>query len=111
MFVHLFKSCTAHPPQGIPSFWVDTAERIDVAQNKILHKLAHGELKETTNWLPEGPVRIGGCPLLLFALVVRVFLICVVPGVSVMSHLWLRPRFACMEPMHAFHVPGEWWNR
>jgi len=45
--------------KGIPSFWVDTAERIDVAHNKILHKLAHGELKETTNWLPKGPITIG----------------------------------------------------
>lgn len=31
--------------KGIPSFWVDTADRIDVRGNKVLHKLAHGELK------------------------------------------------------------------
>ncbi len=45
--------------KGIPSFWVDSAARIDVATNTILHKLAHGELKETTSWLPAGPIRIG----------------------------------------------------
>ncbi len=45
--------------KGIPSFWVDSAARIDVAGNKLLHKLAHGELKETTNWLPSGPIRVG----------------------------------------------------
>ncbi len=51
-------SCT--PPQeiaehkGLPSFWVDTAARIDVANNTILHKLAHGELRETKNWLTPG---------------------------------------------------------
>ena len=45
--------------KGIPSFWVDTAARIDVAGNKIAHKLAHGELVETTCWLPEGPLTIG----------------------------------------------------
>jgi 4-hydroxy-3-methylbut-2-en-1-yl diphosphate reductase len=45
--------------KGIPSFWVDSAARIDVASNKIAHKLAHGELVETSNWLPEGPITIG----------------------------------------------------
>lgn len=45
--------------KGIPAFWVDTADRIDVANNTILHKLHHGELRETKNWLPEGPVTIG----------------------------------------------------
>lgn len=45
--------------KGIPSFWVDSAARIDVATNTVLHKLAHGELKETKSWLPAGPLRIG----------------------------------------------------
>lgn len=40
--------------KGLPSFWVDTAARIDVANNTILHKLAHGELRETKNWLTPG---------------------------------------------------------
>lgn len=45
--------------KGIPSFWVDSAARVDVAANKITHKLAHGELVETACWLPEGPLTIG----------------------------------------------------
>lgn len=43
---------------SIPSFWVDTPERLS-ADNTILHRLAHGELVETKDWLPEGPVVIG----------------------------------------------------
>ncbi|GAB4817266.1 hypothetical protein N2152v2_004312 [Parachlorella kessleri] len=58
--------------KGIPSFWVDSAARIDVNANKIQHKasvactaplaaleLAHGELVTTENWLRHGPLRIG----------------------------------------------------
>jgi 4-hydroxy-3-methylbut-2-enyl diphosphate reductase len=45
--------------KGIPSFWVDSAARIDVDSNAITHKLAHGELIETTSWLGEGALRIG----------------------------------------------------
>ena len=45
--------------KGIPSFWVDSAARIDVAANKVTHKLAHGELVETASWLGEGAVTIG----------------------------------------------------
>lgn len=46
--------------KGLPSFWVDAASRIDVATNTILHKLAHGELKETTGWLtPGAPLVVG----------------------------------------------------
>ena len=45
--------------KGIPSFWVDSAARIDINANKITHKLAHGELVETECWLPEGPIMIG----------------------------------------------------
>lgn len=43
----------------IPSFWVDDADRIDVTNNTITHKLAHGELVETKGWLKEGPLVIG----------------------------------------------------
>ena len=43
----------------VTSFWVDTAERVGPG-NKIAHRLAHGELVETRDWLPVGrPVRIG----------------------------------------------------
>ncbi|GBF90878.1 4-hydroxy-3-methylbut-2-enyl diphosphate reductase [Raphidocelis subcapitata] len=45
--------------KGITSFWVDSAARIDVAGNKLLHKTGWGELKETTNWLCDGPLTIG----------------------------------------------------
>lgn len=37
---------------------MDSAARIDVENNKLLHKTGWGELKETSNWLPEGPVTI-----------------------------------------------------
>lgn len=43
----------------IPSYWVDSAARINVEKNTILHKTAIGELKETEHWLPEGPITIG----------------------------------------------------
>ena len=45
--------------KGIPSFWVDSSARVDVAKNTISHKLAHGELVETACWIPDGPVTIG----------------------------------------------------
>jgi 4-hydroxy-3-methylbut-2-enyl diphosphate reductase len=45
--------------KGISSFWVDSAARIDVEGNKVLHKTGWGELKETANWIPEGPLTIG----------------------------------------------------
>jgi len=43
----------------IPSFWVDTADRLDAKSNTITHKLAHGELVTTAAWLPNRPVIIG----------------------------------------------------
>lgn len=45
--------------RGVPSFWVNCAACVDVEKNKILHKTAHGEMKETSNWLPDGPLVIG----------------------------------------------------
>lgn len=45
--------------KGIPSFWVNAAACIDPSSNKILHKLAHGEMIETQPWLPAGPLTIG----------------------------------------------------
>lgn len=45
--------------KGIPSFWVDSAARIDVSANSLLHKTGWGELKETSGWLPDGPLTIG----------------------------------------------------
>ena len=43
---------------SIPSFWVDIPERLS-ADNVITHRLSHGELVETKDWLPEGDVVIG----------------------------------------------------
>lgn len=44
---------------GVPAFWVNSAACVDVARNKITHKLAHGELIETEPWLKDGPITIG----------------------------------------------------
>ena len=44
---------------GIPSFWVNSAACVDSNSNTITHRMAHGELKETHDWLPDGPVVIG----------------------------------------------------
>jgi 4-hydroxy-3-methylbut-2-enyl diphosphate reductase len=38
--------------KGLPSFWVDSAARIDVSSNKVTHKTGWGELKETEGWIP-----------------------------------------------------------
>lgn len=44
--------------RGIPSYWIDSEKRIGPG-NRIAHKLNHGELVETENFLPKGPLRIG----------------------------------------------------
>eukprot|EP00850_Spirogloea_muscicola_P006562 SM000031S11571 [mRNA] locus=s31:437088:440139:+ [translate_table: standard] len=43
---------------GVPSYWIDSEARMGPG-NVILHKLLHGELVETKDWLPEGPIVIG----------------------------------------------------
>eukprot|EP00239_Pterosperma_sp_CCMP1384_P003969 CAMPEP_0197848274 /NCGR_PEP_ID=MMETSP1438-20131217/8121_1 /TAXON_ID=1461541 /ORGANISM="Pterosperma sp., Strain CCMP1384" /LENGTH=488 /DNA_ID=CAMNT_0043460433 /DNA_START=100 /DNA_END=1566 /DNA_ORIENTATION=+ len=43
---------------SIPSFWVDQAARVGPG-NLVAHSTSTGELLETENWLPEGPVTIG----------------------------------------------------
>ena len=43
----------------MPAYWVNSAACVDVARNKITHKLAHGELIETEPWLKDGPITIG----------------------------------------------------
>ena len=45
--------------RSVPSFWVNSAACIDVDSNKIMHKTAHGEMKETKNWIPDGPLVVG----------------------------------------------------
>ena len=47
---------------GVPAFWVNSAACVDVARNKVTHKLAHGELIETEPWLKDGPITIGKAP-------------------------------------------------
>lgn len=46
--------------RNVPSFWVDTASRIDPATNTIEHRTFKGEMKVTKDWLKkDGPIRIG----------------------------------------------------
>ena len=44
---------------NIPSYWVDTADKIDTDNNKILWRTSHGELRETENWLPQENLTVG----------------------------------------------------
>lgn len=45
--------------KGVPSFWVNGPDCIDVASNSIQHKTSWGELATTEDWLPSGPLTIG----------------------------------------------------
>ena len=45
--------------QGLKSFWVDSADRIDVVANEIDHRMHQGEQRRTTGWLKPGPLRVG----------------------------------------------------
>ena len=58
---HDRQACVQEIPEvaGIPSFWVNSAACVDSDSNTITHRLAHGELLETKDWLPDGPVTIG----------------------------------------------------
>jgi len=42
----------------IPSYHIDGPDRIS-ASNRIEHKLLHGDLTVTENWLPDGPITVG----------------------------------------------------
>lgn len=42
----------------IPSYHIDSADRIGPG-NRIEHKLLHGDMAITDNWLPEGPLVVG----------------------------------------------------
>ncbi|MCC5620155.1 4-hydroxy-3-methylbut-2-enyl diphosphate reductase [Nostoc sp. CHAB 5715] len=44
--------------QGIPSYHIDSAERISL-ENRIEHKPLHEDLKVTENWLPDGSIVVG----------------------------------------------------
>jgi 4-hydroxy-3-methylbut-2-en-1-yl diphosphate reductase len=45
--------------KGLPSFWVDTADRIDAEAGVIHSRTFKGEMITTKNWLPDGPLKIG----------------------------------------------------
>ena len=44
---------------SIPSYWVDTADRIDTESNRISWKTSCGEMRETENWLPQDSLTVG----------------------------------------------------
>ncbi|MFH7241846.1 MAG: 4-hydroxy-3-methylbut-2-enyl diphosphate reductase [Spirulina sp.] len=44
--------------RNIPSYHIDSASRIGPG-NRIEHKLLHGEMTVTENWLPAGPLVVG----------------------------------------------------
>merc|ERR1711990_44057 len=44
--------------ENIPSFWVDTCDRIR-EDGSIEHLMSWGELRESNEWLPSGPITIG----------------------------------------------------
>lgn len=44
--------------RGIPSYHIDSAERIDLG-NRVQHKPLNQELKVTDNWLPNGSIVLG----------------------------------------------------
>lgn len=44
---------------NVPSYWVNSAACVDVDKNKVMHKTAHGDMKETTSWIKDGPLVIG----------------------------------------------------
>jgi len=44
--------------RGIPSYHIDSAERISL-ENRIEHKPLHHDLTVTENWLPDGPIVVG----------------------------------------------------
>jgi 4-hydroxy-3-methylbut-2-en-1-yl diphosphate reductase len=51
--------------KGLPSFWVDSAARIDVQGNKVAHKTGWGELRETSDWIPRSGKGKAGGPLVV----------------------------------------------
>lgn len=44
--------------RNIPSYHIDSADRIGPG-NRIEHKLLHGDMAVTENWLPAGPIVVG----------------------------------------------------
>ena len=44
---------------NITSYWVDSADRIDVENRTIEHLMASHEMRVTKDWVPEGPITVG----------------------------------------------------
>ncbi len=44
---------------NITSFWVDSADRIDLENRSIEHLMASHEMRVTENWVPDGPITVG----------------------------------------------------
>jgi 4-hydroxy-3-methylbut-2-en-1-yl diphosphate reductase len=45
--------------RGIPSYHIDSGDRIDPLHNCIEHKRLHADSEVTENWLPEGEITVG----------------------------------------------------
>jgi 4-hydroxy-3-methylbut-2-en-1-yl diphosphate reductase len=45
--------------RGIPSYHIDSGDRIDPLHNRIEHKRLHADSEVTENWLPEGEITVG----------------------------------------------------
>jgi 4-hydroxy-3-methylbut-2-en-1-yl diphosphate reductase len=45
--------------RGIPSYHIDSGDRIDLLHNRIEHKPLHADLEVQENWLPEGAIVVG----------------------------------------------------
>lgn len=45
--------------RGIPSYHIDSADRIDVDRNRVEHKPLGQDLEVTENWLPAGEIVVG----------------------------------------------------
>jgi 4-hydroxy-3-methylbut-2-en-1-yl diphosphate reductase len=45
--------------RGIPSYHIDSGDRIDLLHNRIEHKPLHADLEVKENWLPDGAIVVG----------------------------------------------------
>jgi len=45
--------------RGIPSYHIDSGDRIDVRRNRVEHKPLGRDLEVTENWLPDGKIVVG----------------------------------------------------
>jgi 4-hydroxy-3-methylbut-2-en-1-yl diphosphate reductase len=45
--------------RGIPSYHIDSGDRIDQLHNRIEHKRLHADIEVKEDWLPEGEITVG----------------------------------------------------